>query len=386
VKRFEQVEADSTYHLLGVRWYGNGCHLHSTVPGNKLRAKTLNRIHPDDVIYNKMWISKSAFGVASKDHAGFFATNEYPTFEANPETLDVRYFRYLMSRPTFTSQAKAAAKGTTSRVRLHPRDFVRLEVLLPPLPEQKKIAEILGSVDEAIRATKALIEQTRRVKQGLLQQLLTRGIGHTRFKMTEIGEIPESWEVARLDDVALRKTGHTPDKKKPEYWDGGILWVSLTDSANLDRVYLSDTAKQISLQGIQNSSAVVLPTDTVILSRDAGVGKSAILSEAMAVSQHFVAWICGQHLEPRFLYYYLQSQKPEFERVAIGSTIKTIGMPYFKRFLVPLPPLDEQMAISARLFQLDSVEFLLERELDETVEMKRGIANDLLSGQVRVAV
>ncbi len=78
------------------------------------------------------------------------------------------------------------------------KDFKVRTVLLPPLAEQKKIAAILSSVDEAIQATEAVIEQTRRVKDGLLQDLLTRGIGHTRFKQTEIGEIPESWEVRQL--------------------------------------------------------------------------------------------------------------------------------------------------------------------------------------------
>ena len=78
-------------------------------------------------------------------------------------------------------------------------------LLLPPLPEQTKIAAILSSVDEAIAATQSVIDQTRKVKQGLLQDLLTRGIGHTRFKQTEIGEIPEAWEVKRLDSVVKLK-------------------------------------------------------------------------------------------------------------------------------------------------------------------------------------
>ena len=73
-------------------------------------------------------------------------------------------------------------------------DLRNLPVPLPPLAEQRKIAVILTSVDEAIQATEAVIAQTRRVKEGLLQELLTKGIGHTRFKQTEIGEIPEGWE------------------------------------------------------------------------------------------------------------------------------------------------------------------------------------------------
>jgi type I restriction enzyme S subunit len=132
-----------------------------------------------------------------------------------------------------------------------------------------------------------------------MQELLTRGMPgqHTRFKQTEIGEIPEEWEVVLVGAVAKRGSGHTPDKKHPEYWDGDIKWVSLKDSGRLDRLYISDTTAHITMAGIENSSAVEHAPGTVVLSRDAGVGKSAITTDVMAVSQHFMAWSCG----PRYL-------------------------------------------------------------------------------------
>jgi len=95
-----------------------------------------------------------------------------------------------------------------------PKDLKDLLIIdFPPLPEQKKIAAILSSVDDAIQATQAVIDQTHRVKQGLLQQLLTRGIGHTQFKQTVIGEIPEGWEVRKLRTVAHIQTGIAKGKK-----------------------------------------------------------------------------------------------------------------------------------------------------------------------------
>ena len=75
---------------------------------------------------------------------------------------------------------------------------------LPPISEQKKIAEILTTVDEAIEKTDQIIEKTKEVKKGLMQKLLTRGIGHKKFKKTEIGEIPEEWEFGRLSDIAQK--------------------------------------------------------------------------------------------------------------------------------------------------------------------------------------
>ncbi|MBE2941295.1 hypothetical protein HPK04_11805, partial [Anoxybacillus flavithermus] len=89
-----------------------------------------------------------------------------------------------------------------TRAKLNQSDLRILPIAIPPLAEQRKIAAILSSVDEAIEKTEAIIEQTEKVKKGLMQQLLTKGIGHTKFKKTEIGEIPEGWEVVELQDLA----------------------------------------------------------------------------------------------------------------------------------------------------------------------------------------
>jgi type I restriction enzyme S subunit len=169
------------------------------------------------------------------------------------------------------------------------------------------------------------------------------------YKQTEVGVLPEDWDVVLMDSVAKRGSGHTPDKQHPEYWDGEIKWVSLKDSDRLDALYICDTASTITAAGIANSSAIMHPAGTVVLSRDAGVGKSAIMRDAMAVSQHFIAWQCGPRLDNHFLYYWLQSKKPEFERIAFGNTIKTIGLPYFKKLKIPLPPVQEQQMVAAAL-------------------------------------
>lgn len=115
-----------------------------------------------------------------------------------------------------------------------------------------------------------------------------------------IGEIPYGWDVARLDKVATRKSGHTPDKKVPEYWDGNIVWISLADSSRLrTNVYVSGSTTMTTEAGIANSSAELLPKGAVLLSRDASVGLTAIAGVQLAVSQHFMAYICDANLRKR---------------------------------------------------------------------------------------
>jgi type I restriction enzyme S subunit len=193
-----------------------------------------------------------------------------------------------------------------------------------------------------------------------------------------------AWPRVRLDSVAKRGSGHTPDKQHAEYWSGSIKWISLKDSDRLDQVYIADTAERITPAGIANSSAVEHPAGTVVLSRDAGVGKSAITQDVMAVSQHFMAWQCGPNLDNHFLYYWLQHKKAEFERIAIGNTIKTIGLPYFRAFEVPLPSLPEQRAIATALSDVDALLTALDRLIAKKRDLKQGVMQELLTGRRRL--
>lgn len=267
---------------------------------------------------------------------------------------------------------------------------------LPPINEQQRIATILDTLDTAIRETEALIDKLKAVKQGLLHDLLTHGIdanGQLRppqsdepqlYKESPLGWIPSEWEVFRLDTVAARGSGHTPSKDVLSYWNGGVKWVSLADSHRLDQIYIHETDKEISELGIANSSAVLHPEGTVIMSRDAGIGKSAILGCNMAVSQHFMAWRCGEKLNNLFLYFYLQREKPKFEAIAMGSTIKTIGLPFFKSYQIALPPRREQDQAAAIMMETEQHLTAHVAELEKLRQQKIGLMNDLLTGRVRV--
>ena len=175
----------------------------------------------------------------------------------------------------------------------------QIHILLPPLPEQKKIAAILGSVDEAIQATQAVIDQTRKVKQGLLQQLLTRGIGHTRFKKTEIGEIPEEWEVATAREcvergfiLALQDGNHGSQyPRKSEFVREGLRYLSasnITEDGDIDFAncpcLAQDTSRRLRIPPAQGGD--------VILTHNATVGRVALLhtTEPTRGSWHPSTW------------------------------------------------------------------------------------------------
>jgi type I restriction enzyme S subunit len=254
-------------------------------------------------------------------------------------------------------------------------------VALPPLAEQRKIAAILSSVDETIEKTEAVIARSSAVREAVMAEKLSRGDWDRRMGVAA----DNGWDEVLLDSVAHRASGHTPDKKRADYWNGGIKWLSLRDSYRLDRVYVGDTDSTISELGIENSSAVLHKAGVVVLSRDAGVGKSAISTVDMAVSQHFLCWRCGPSLDAHFLYYWLQWMKPVFEKIAAGNTIKTIGLPFFKSLKIPLPPLSYQREVASVLKSIDDYRRAGEASVLQLSNTKAVLASELLSGNLRVS-
>jgi type I restriction enzyme S subunit len=166
-----------------------------------------------------------------------------------------------------------------------------------------------------------------------------------------LAEIPTHWEVNRTKFAARLRSGHTPSRQNSEYWqDCTIPWFGLADvwqirDGQIEYVY--ETTEKISELGLANSSARLLPKGTVILSRTASVGFSAILGVDMATTQDFVNWVCRPTLRPEYLLYVFRSMDHEFRRLTMGSTHQTIYMPDVGGFSTPIPPVPEQDQIVA---------------------------------------
>ena len=155
------------------------------------------------------------------------------------------------------------------------------------------------------------------------------------------------WRWNLLTDVAQLATGHTPDRKRADYWNGEIPWITLSEIRSLDGTVAADTAQHITEAGIENSSAVKLPAGTVCFSRTASVGFVTVMGREMATSQDFVNWVCGPHLEPIYLMHALLRSRVPLRSLSTGSTHKTIYFPTVEQFRVLVPPLELQRTIPA---------------------------------------
>jgi len=179
--------------------------------------------------------------------------------------------------------------------------------------------------------------------------------------------LPEGWRWTRLTDVARLETGHTPSRKHPEYWGGDIPWIGTRDATANHGCTLYRTSQYTNDLGIANSSARVLPANTVCLSRTASVGYVVVMGRPMATSQDFVNWVCSGALDFRYLKYVLLAERESFLRFASGTTHQTIYFPEVKAFHAALPPISEQERIADTLSALDDRIDLL-RQTNATLE------------------
>ncbi len=163
-------------------------------------------------------------------------------------------------------------------------------------------------------------------------------------------QLPDGWRRANIRRYASMKTGHTPSRSNPEYWENvTIPWFTLADVWQLRdgrRTYVGDTASKISELGLANSAAELLPPGTVVLSRTASVGFSGIMPTAMATSQDFWNWVCGPDLLPEYLNYQFKAIAPELRALNMGSTHQTIYQRDAAGIEVLVPPVDVQRAIA----------------------------------------
>lgn len=267
----------------------------------------------------------------------------------------------------------------------------------PSIVEQQSIADYLDAKIAEVDALAADCEREvgllREYRKAVISEAVTKGLDPDAPMKDSgvewIGEIPEEWQIARLDKVAVRKSGHTPDKKVPEYWDGDIVWISLADSSRLrTKKYISESASMTTEDGIANSSAEMLPVGAVLLSRDASVGLTAIAAVPLAVSQHYMAYICDDKLSNEYLRYAFLAMEQEFLKLSMGSTIPTIGLPLIKQLSIPYPVRNVQDAIvtylDTRTAEIDSLIEAKQQMVDKLREYRKSLISEAVTGKFKV--
>jgi type I restriction enzyme S subunit len=254
---------------------------------------------------------------------------------------------------------------------------------LPPLPEQQRIAQVLSTVQSAIEQQERLIRTTTELKQALMQKLFTEGLRGEAQKETEIGMVPESWEVVPLASVTKIERGkfsHRP-RNDPRFYDGPYPFVQTGDVANCDG-YVRSHSQSLNEAGLEVSR--MFPAGTILITIAANIGFTGILTYPAACPDSLIGLTCGPKVQTEYLNYYLMTQQPIMDRLAPRGTQKNINIEFLKPWPVVLPPLDDQAAIADALMAVENRTRTAQGKRNTLQDLFRTLLHELMTGKVRV--
>jgi type I restriction enzyme S subunit len=267
----------------------------------------------------------------------------------------------------------------------------RLTIPYLPMSEQRVIVGVLGVVDSAVGLVDEVTAKTERLKKGLIQELLTKGIGHTEYKDTPIGKTPKTWQIMKLEDYAYIK-GRIGWRglKASEYTEKGSYLVA--NKHILNHKIAWDICDHLSEFRYEESPEIQLKVNDVIISKDGTIGEAAIVDylpdRATINSTMMLLRVTNASLNPKFLFYSLQG--PHFRRFikqqVSGTSIPHLFQRDMKNLNIPLPPLQEQQRIVNTLSLVDKKIELETKEKAKLERIKLALIDLLLTGKVRVKV
>jgi len=249
-------------------------------------------------------------------------------FWAHNTTLYVKDFKgndelfvyYFLKTFDFKQYNVGSAVPTLNRNHIHP-----IDVKIPLLQEQKAIASVLSSLDDKID----LLHRQNKTLEAMAETL---------FRQWFIEEALEDWEHGVLDDILSVRGGTTPSTKNPDYWDGDIAWTSPRDITNLNSLFLFDTNRKITQEGLQKIGSGLLPKGTLLMSSRAPVGVLAFSEIPVAINQGYIAIIDNKGYSREFIYLWLKLNMAYVQSHSNGSTFLEISKSSFKDLETKLIP------------------------------------------------
>ena len=305
------------------------------------------------------------------------------------QTVSERFLAATLRSRHIQSLITESTAGSTGLKNLSLRWLRDLPLILPPLPEQRAIAAVLDSIDEAIERTEEVIAATERLRDALLHELLTRGLPghHTAWRdVPGLGAIPACWDVVRLGDHATVRNGTTPSRSQVEYWQGGT--VPFIKTGRVNDIWIQEPDEFITRRAVESAGAVVVPAGSVLVAM-IGQGKTRGMTARLhfdaAINQNFAAvYDAAEDLRLDFVFTWARCNYFAVRNVGQGTNQDALNCQLIQGLRLPLPPLPEQQAIAATLDSFDATIERARAEAQVLGSVKMATADALLTGRVRV--
>jgi type I restriction enzyme S subunit len=385
------------YKLVSIRRRNGGMFLRDQLYGRQILTKDLQRVIPESFVIARRQIIHGASALAADEFSDAAVSSSYSLFLGR-EDCDIRFFAWLACHPSMYTYFLNASHGIVIEKMNFDKDrWLSYPINLPPLHEQRRISEILDTIDEAIRSTERFAAKLEQIKQGLLHDLLTRGIdesGHPRenrkqFKRSRIGLIPRTWDLATLDEISHGRGRYGSQAAAIPFDPDLPRYVRITDITS------DGSLRRDSRAGITESDAqphMLEEGDLCFARTGATVGKTYLYSGQdgpCAFAGYVIRFaIDSSRANPAFVSLWTQGR---FYAQWVAGILQQGAQPNinarsYGKHELPIPPRAEQDAIVHRANTFLNAAAAEKRKIVKLRHLKRGLMDDLLIGRVRVGV
>lgn len=332
-----------------------------------LPSRAKRKVQYNSIIYSTVRPNQRHYGIIKNIPQNFLVSTGFTVIDAIPEKIDANYLFYLLTQRDIIESLQAIAEQSVSTYpSISPSDIENLEVWLPELSEQKKIAAILSALDEKIAINRAINENLERQLDAFFENIFHDING----------------EVA-LGNVVKTISGGTPSRKHVDYYENGtICWVK---SKELSGGYIFDTEEHINDLALAKSSAKIIPPHAILVAMyGATVGSYGIITKAMACNQAICALIDSENYPYTYLYQIVRTQQRTLTNMAIGSAQQNISQILIKQ--LPLHNDTDTIAKFHTFAQpLQKRIELLEYENKQIMSIRDTLLPKLMSGEIDVS-
>ncbi|MCU7849629.1 MAG: restriction endonuclease subunit S [Candidatus Thiodiazotropha sp. (ex Lucinoma kastoroae)] len=356
--------------------------------GSEAPSRARKGIQSNDVLFATVRPTLKRIAVVPDWLDGQIASTGYCVLRTNTEKVDPYYLYFYLITDGFNARMAGLERGANYPA-VRDSDVKNTWLPLPPLPEQNKIAHILSTVQRAIEAQERIIQTTTELKKALMQKLFTEGLRNESQKHTEIGLVPESWEVVRCEEVCEKTTVGIVVKPSKYYVPAGVSALR-SQNVRVDRmqlepmVYISKEANEGAVAKSQLRTG-----DVLIVRTGANLGMSCVLPPEFdgcnCIDLLIIRTVTGR-LNGRFLSRFINS---EAAKLQVGAGKIGLAQPHFnvgtvKRIFVPVPLLEEQGEIVSSLELIDKKHDLASSKRNVLQDLFRTLLHELMTAKTQV--
>jgi type I restriction enzyme S subunit len=348
-----------------------------------------NRAFPGDIVVTQRG-TLGQVGLIPTDspYDEFVLSQSQMKLTVDDARADADFVYYALKSPL--GQHEILSRALTAGVpHINLGIFGEVTIPLPPLATQRKIACVLSAYDDLIENNRRRIDLLEEMAQRIYREWFVdfRYPGHEAVRLvdSELGPIPEGWTCSEIGDVVAYLGGGTPSKAVSEYWvDGDITWFTPTDLTSSGQMFMTRSKTCITPDGLEQSSARMFPSRSVMLTSRATVGVVAITTVRACTNQGFSTCIPNEQLSEYHLYFWLDSVRATIIQLASGATYKEINKATFRKMRIAVPPLTVEQSFTEFVRPIGDQILALQKTVDVIRSTRDLLLPRLISGEIGV--